>query len=331
MTETRVRCHSPLTDGIEAFLTHKRSLGRRYDTEEKVLRLFDRYLVEQRINALEQINPEVLDAFLASRSHRAPRSYNHLLGCVRRFLDWLVLHEHIAASPLEAWPRRSVGARRPFLFDKLQARRLLDTAARLPDTPNARSRGPTYQIVFALLYGLGLRVSEAVRLRRQDLNFEKRLLVIRKTKFGKSRLVPFGPRLGERLQHYINARELRFGFLHHDHAIFSFAKDPRQAIYPTTVSWTFRKLVLELDFKVPAGVAPPHLHCLRHSFAVGVLLRWYRTGIDPSDRMLHLSTLLGHVSPASTAVYLTITNELLRTASERFEQFAAPSLGEVKL
>jgi integrase len=70
-------------------------------------------------------------------------------------------------------------------------------------------------------------------------------------------------------------------------------------------------------------VAAPRLHCLRHSFAVGTLLRWYRAGGDPMSRLFDLSTFLGHVSPASTAVYLTITTELLECASERFAHFAA--------
>ena len=74
---------------------------------------------------------------------------------------------------------------------------------------------------------------------------------------------------------------------------------------------------------------PPRAHHLRHSFAVGTLLRWYREGINPAERLLHLSTFLGHVDPSSTAVYLTITAELLQEASDRFARFAAPLLKEV--
>ena len=74
---------------------------------------------------------------------------------------------------------------------------------------------------------------------------------------------------------------------------------------------------------MPDGVAPPHLHCLRHSFAVGCLLRWYREGLDPSTRLYQLSTFMGHVDPASTAIYLTITPQLLAEANRRFE--AAPT------
>jgi len=68
---------------------------------------------------------------------------------------------------------------------------------------------------------------------------------------------------------------------------------------------------------------PPRLHDLRHSFAVGTLLRWYRTGDNPAARLWHLSTFLGHVDLASTAVYLTITPELLDAANARFAQLAA--------
>jgi integrase len=60
----------------------------------------------------------------------------------------------------------------------------------------------------------------------------------------------------------------------------------------------------------------------RHAFAVGTLVRWYREGIDPNCRLINLSTFLGHVDPSSTAVYLTITEELLREADRRFRAFA---------
>ena len=67
----------------------------------------------------------------------------------------------------------------------------------------------------------------------------------------------------------------------------------------------------------------------RHAFAVGTLLRWYHEGVDPAARLFHLSTFLGHVNPSSTAVYLTITSELLAAANHRFEGFAAAAIKAV--
>ena len=100
-------------------------------------------------------------------------------------------------------------------------------------------------------------------------------------------------------------------------------------MHPRSVSLTFHRLVLALGFTAPAGVSPPVLHSLRHSFAVGCLLRFYRQGLDPAARLQRLSTFMGHVDPVSTAVYLTITAQLMQEANRRYEAFAEPVWSEV--
>jgi integrase len=107
--------------------------------------------------------------------------------------------------------------------------------------------------------------------------------------------------------------------------VFSF--DRGRPLHPGTISQTFHTLVPKLDLQIAPGVAPPTAHHLRHSFAVGRLLRWYREGGKPAANLLKLSTFLGHVNPSSTAIYLTITAELLDVASQRFERLAAPISG----
>jgi integrase len=130
--------------------------------------------------------------------------------------------------------------------------------------------------------------------------------------------VPLGPNLAARLRRYIEERhDVTRG---PDQSLFSFTK--RGCICPETISQTFHALVPKLGLVLPPGVSSPRLHDLRHAFAVGTLLRWYRQGIDPNRRLIHLSTFLGHVDPTSTAVYLTITEELLREADRRFRAFA---------
>ena len=210
--------------------------------------------------------------------------------------------------------------RLPFLFGTAQARRLLDAAAALPDNSRARGRGQAYHAIFALCYGLGLRAGEACGLRIGDIDNRRQLLEVRGGKFGKSRLVPHGPRIGELLARQAGRRGGR------DAPLFSF--DGRRSVHPGSASQVFHQLVTDLEFPVPDGVSPPVLHCLRHSFAVGCLLRWYREGADPQQRLFRLSTFMGHVDPVSTAVYLTITPQLLAEAGRRFEAFAQPAWTE---
>jgi site-specific recombinase XerD len=312
---------SPLAEPIRRFVAHKRALSRRFDCEEKALHLFDRYLVERGIVDVASVTPAVVEAFLASRPRQRPRSYNHLLGVARRLFDWMVDQEMLVVSPLRLRPRRETARRVPYIFDLPQARRLIEIAAALPDNNKAPLRGATYATIFAILYGLGLRVGEVARLTRSDVDLNRHLLVIRETKFGKSRLVPFGPRMAARVATYISLKECGSA-LSADHPAFAFTAG--EAINPGTISQTFHALVPRLGLTLPTGVAPPRVHDLRHSFAVGTLLRWYRQGLDPATKLLHLSTFLGHVNPASTATYLTITADLLQTAGERFGCFAAP-------
>jgi len=307
---------------VQRFLEYKRALGRKYHSEEHELRLLVRFLEQRGVTALDQITPALLEDFLASRPRTHPRSFNHLLGVVRCLLDWAVSQQLLAVSPLRTRRRRSTSWRIPFVFDTDQARQLLRAAASLPDRSRAPQRGATYRTIFALCYGLGLRAGEACGLRLGDIDFDRAALVVRGGKFGKSRLVPFGPHIGELLAEQVERRRAAGPALDAGAPLFTF--DGRRCVHPCTASQTFHHLVATLNLPVADGVSPPRLHDLRHSFAVGRLLRWYREGADPSTHLHQLSTFLGHVNPASTAVYLRMTLELLDEANRRFEAFARP-------
>lgn len=319
----RADLHGPLAGPISAFLQYKRALGCKYHTEAAALRLLDCYVADQGVAALEQIDARTVDAFLASRPRLRARSYNHLVGAVRRFFDWAQMQELIEHNPVTARPRRASGQRIPYLFSLDDAKRLLDVARSLRTWSRAPHRGLVYETMFALLYGLGLRVGEVSRLRVGDVQFDSATLLIRDTKFYKTRLVPFGPHMGERLARYV---ERRYGS-HPDPQVPLFSFTKRGPINECTISQTFHSLLPRLELAIPAGVCAPRLHDLRHAFAVGTLLRWYRSGINPNTRLVHLATFLGHADPASTAVYLTITEELLREAERKSWTFA-PGRGQ---
>lgn len=314
-----------LRGAVADFLAYKRALGRRYRTEEATLRLLLAFSDQHGVQNLPELTPRLLEEFTASRPRGRARSFNNFVGTLGCFLDWAVTQQRLDVSPLHRVRRRETDQRLPFLFDADHARQLLAAAAALPDNPRAIGRGPTYHGIFALCYGLGLRAGEACGLRLGDIDTDRHLLVVRGGKFGKSRLVPHGPRIGDLLTGQLERRRAD-GALEPDAPLFTF--DGCRSVHPGSASLTFHRLVLELGFPVPDGVTPPHLHCLRHSFAVGCLLRWYREGLDPAARLYQLSTFLGHVDPASTAVYLTITPQLLAEANRRFEPFAPPVWSE---
>ena len=241
---------------VDQFLAHKRTLGRKYVSEEAELELLLRFAEEHHVDRLDQLTAALLDEFLASRPRSRPRSFNHLLGVVRGLLDWAVTYEMLQTSPLRTQRRRATTARIPFVFDLAAARRLLDAAAALPDNERARQRGPTYRTIFALCYGLGLRAGEVCGLRLGDVDPQRDLLVVRGGKFGKTRLVPYGPRIGELIAEHV-ARRRADGALEPDMPLFSF--DGRRCVHPGTASQVFHHLM-----------AHPRFHCPRGCFATTV-------------------------------------------------------------
>lgn len=312
-----------LASAVGDFLAHKRAMGRKYVTEEATLRLLLNFADEHGITGLGDLTSPLLDSFWASRPRHRARSFNHLVDIVGGFLDWAVVQGRLEASPLKRVHRRETDERLPFILDVAQARQLLDAAAALPDNPKGKHRAAVHHGIFALCYGLGLRAGEACGLRIGDVDAARDLILVRGGKFGKSRLVPHGPRMAELLAAHVARR----GGASED-PLFSF--DGHRPVNPGTPSQVFHRLAGELAFPVPDGVGTPRLHSLRHSFAVGCLLRWYRQGQDPASRLYALSTFMGHVSPLSTAVYLRITPQLLAEGAQRFESFAAPAWSEAR-
>jgi integrase len=315
-------------DAVTRFLAHKRALGRKYCSEEHELRLLSRFAAE-RDSGLGDLTPALLQEFLGARPRQRPRSFNHLLGVTGGLFRWAVAQELLESAPVLPRPRKAASGHVPFLFTAVQARHLLAAASALPDNERARGRGHVYQAVFALCYGLGLRAGEACGLSLGSIDAGRSLLTVRGGKFGKDRLVPHGPRIGALITEQAERRRDSDPTAGPGSPLFTF--DGRRSIHPGTASQVFHRLVPALGLPVPDGVSPPRLHCLRHSFAVGCLLRWYREDSDPQSKLHQLSTFMGHVDPESSAVYLTITADLLAEANRRFEAFAGPAWLEASL
>lgn len=90
------------------------------------------------------------------------------------------------------------------------------------------------------------------------------------------------------------------------------------------------RVLRRAGMKPESGRVGPRIHDLRHAFVVNRMLTWYREGINPQTRLPYLATYLGHKDINSTLVYLTITQELLQQASERFRAFGARNLHAVE-
>ncbi len=200
--------------------------------------------------------------------------------------------------------------RRPFIYSAADIDVLLELARRTIVSP---LRAATYQTLIGLLAASGLRIGEAIKLDRGDVDWAQGVLLIRESKFGKSRLVPLHPSSMSALEGYAQLRDQLQP--RPAEPAFFLSLNRKRLLY-AVVSQTFRQLINNAGIGAGA-VSPPRPHDLRHTFAVRTLLGWYRAGEDVQSKIPSLSTYLGHREPASTYWYLSAAPELLALAAAR--------------
>lgn len=172
--------------------------------------------------------------------------------------------------------------------------------------------------LFGLLFASGLRISEALRLTRDDVDLESGVITVVRTKFKKSRLVPLHTSTTRALRRYTKRRDR-----HHPAAVAQafFLDDHGGPLGKSGVAGTFGRLRRHLGWtKDPQGHRP-RIHDARHTMAVRRLLRWYEEGAEVDRKIAALSTYLGHVEVNDTYWYLTAVPELMAVTAARFEAF----------
>jgi len=301
-----------LADAAANYVAHKQSMGMRFRTEARTLKPFCHAAGDV---TMQCVSVDKMAAFLAGTGP-ITRFLERKHSVLRGFYRFAIGRGFVDHSPLPRNVPRPLQAFEPYIYSREELHRLLD-AVITNDHPRNHIDPGTYRVLLLLLYGAGLRISEALALTMADVDLAAAILVIRESKFYKTRLVPIGGDLGRVLIWYAAHRR--------DHGDSPFFLSRRgDAVTRQNAEDTFCRL------RVRAGIVrddgnprnQPRLHDLRHTMAVHRLVSWYRAGADVQRLLPQLSTYLGHVHIAGTQRYLTLTPELLREASARFEHYA---------
>jgi len=208
----------------------------------------------------------------------------------------------------------------PYLYSAAEIRALMIQARAIP-TP---LRAATYETLIGLLAATGMRVGEAIRLDRSDIDRTDGVLVIRESKFGKTRELPLHPSSIDALAGYARFRDKQEPRPQTPRFFVSIAGTP---LLYSGVWFTFKGLLRAAGVGADSATTP-RIHDVRHSFAVCTVIDWYRDGEHVAARLPRLSTYLGHREPGHTYTYLSASPELLALAAALpGEQGAAPETG----
>jgi integrase len=245
------------------------------------------------------------------------------LKMLRPFTRWLQHFEPATAVPEEPIFGAIPGRMAPHIYRDEEIVALMDAAGRIG--PPLGPRGAVMRTLFGLLACTGMRLSEALALTDADVDLKAGLLRIRQSKFSKSRLVPLHPSAVVALKGYRAERE-RYVASTPETPLFIGCRGKRlgQPFGDHQVDRIFGQLRQQLGWVNRGSHGVPRLHDLRHTFAVRRLLQWHAQGVDVHQRMLALSTYLGHAKVSNTYWYLSGVPELMHIVGQRFEQFVDP-------
>jgi integrase/recombinase XerD len=301
---------------ITAYLAARRARGVQLRSGARTLRQFAR---ETGNRPLDEVTPQEVAMFL--RGHGAlSATWKTKYGLLKGLYRFALTRGFVTSSPLPQFLPKLPPPLTPYVYSLDELQRLLD-ATDVLHSPWSPLQAATYRTLLMLLYGAGLRVSEAIQLTLCDVDLAERVLTIRHTKFYKSRLVPVGPQLATVLMVYLDQR-CALALPKARDSSFLCSRSGCQLNYQRIVT-LFQRVRAAASIGCPPGEpSPPRLHDLRHTAAVHRVLKWYRSGNDVQKLLPHLATYLGHVDIASTQRYLQMTPELLQEASCRFAMYA---------
>jgi integrase/recombinase XerD len=298
-----------------------RSLGLRYVSQERQLIRFDRFL-QQRTDLVGQTIQVLTDEW--AKKNPVPE---HALQCaqVGRIVARAIhrTDEAVVVPAVDYRLDQQVRSRQrqPHIYSEAEICSLLATARSFP-APDTPIRPVMLYTIVVLAYCLGLRIGEIVRLTVGDVDLDAETIEIRETKFFKSRRLPFTRSVSTALQDYLKAR-IRDGAPDDASAPLFWCCSKRRAYRYVTICALLRQVIRKTGLKPLPGRIGPRIHDMRHSFVVARILAWYREGVNAQARLPYLATYLGHKDIHSTLVYITVTEELMQHAAERFRSHGA--------
>lgn len=301
-----------IREHLSEYVAARRALGTRLEEPAQTLGKFVEFIGRKKARFIK------IDLALewAQESPGVQRAtWARKLSMVRQFARWMSAvdcrHQVLPSRLLAVRHRRP----KPHIYTSDEVARLMSEAALLKSAKGMKALN--LETLIGLLAATGLRSGEAAALEIGDVDFQKELLVIRNSKFGKSRLVPIHKSTVEALKRYGRKRDQVFG---NPCNPYFFVTDQGTALDLGAVRSWFCKVSRGCGLRKKAeghrSGRGPRLQDLRHSFATWRLIEWYRAGLNVSSQMPKLATYLGHSSVACTYWYVEAVPELLGLATD---------------
>jgi integrase len=291
------------------FINLQRSVGYKYDTEERVLRYFTRYCEQCYPNA--DLPVDIINQWIISNPNQSQKSKGNKSSILKRLAQYAFsLGYEPLRIPLVRYTRNTSHIPHIFTNDEMNA--IWETSDNIKYSRRYPHLARTIPVLFRLLYASGLRISEAINLNGEDVDFSSNIITIRQSKFDRERLIPMSKSLAAVMKKYadecVPAIEKTEPFFYYQRGV---------RLTQHSVYGRFRMTLSDSGIPYKGPKKGPRLHDLRHTFAVNAMNKLADEGKDLYVVLPVLSAYLGHSSIKSTERYVRLTQDRLASITEK--------------
>ncbi|MDR2729033.1 MAG: tyrosine-type recombinase/integrase [Chitinispirillales bacterium] len=303
---------SVYTDIIKEFLDFHHSLGFKREALQKQLKRFDRFIFSKGISEIN-LNERIAKDFCLRLPNESQATQNLRVSCIRSLAKFMISkgHDAYVYPPLQrgAYSRTYV----PHIFTNHELRRIFIAVDR--HIHINKKRGKAYSLIFRILYGTGMRISEILNLTVENIDLDKNLITIKHGKHNRDRLVPVHHELMKKFRDYLIENGLIY-----TPKVFCFNQDKkpfsRESIYGA-----FRKYLWEAGISHGGKEKGPRVHDFRHTMVVHRIRDWVKEKRDITALFPYLCAYLGHADTRGTEYYFRLTAEFYPELVERAERY----------
>ncbi len=294
----------PLAEQISEFIRHKRMLGFKYISEARYLLVFSKLSVAYELS-IEKLPEALVSDWMARRPYETEKTMHNRIVLLRQFALYLAERGYRVTIP-KVTRTKIRSSFTPYIYTHEEIYAIFKNSDQLNLRYHATSNTQvTFPVLIRMLYGCGLRISEALNLRVKDVDLDRGILTLRETKGGQERLIPMSDSLIAICKDYSNKMHLFSGqdeyfFAHKDGSPFN----------ASTVYKRFRRVLWASGISHGGKDCGPRLHDVRHAFSVHSLKMQADKGVDLYCALPVLSTYLGHKSVKATDGYVRLTKEM---------------------
>lgn len=313
--------HSSLGDLIIGYIEEKKAVGYKFKKGSSLLKQFDHLATNEHLVGMH-LPKEIVLLWTKKRANETTSTRSGRISIIRGLAMYMVRLGYEAY----VFPAATISINRysyvPYIFSETEIRNIFTICDNYLISDVSPKRHLILPLLFRILYGCGLRISEAVHLKIQDIDLNKGVLFIRDTKFGKERNVPMAETLIAHCRLYL---EKNHYMVSNDDFLFP---SPFGGYYSeSTIYRLFREIIWKAN--ISHSGKGPRLHDFRHTFAVHCLKKWVLNGEDITNLLPYLSVFLGHVDLRGTQHYLRLTADLYPQITIAVEQKFSSLIPEV--